>query len=90
MFRFLVSITQWITSPEEAWFLVLDEGTVIEDRQKRRSAIVQNIRSRDAGARRYEREISGRVGKLSLHEVWAIVNPLSMAKFFKYSFADLL
>ena len=90
MIQKINALLAWLTGSEKFWYLILDENTIIRDRELKRQSIVVNISRRDLNARNYEKEIKMRSGRISLNEIWGITNPLAMVKFLGYSLSDII
>ena len=72
----------------DRWFLVLDPTSQeVPDSSYWVKEVKQAVEAR---ARDYERRNQKFTKNLSLHEVWAILNPLSIIQFIRYSLSDII
>ena len=72
----------------DRWFLILDPTSQeVPDYSYWVEEVKQAV---DARARDYERRNHKFAKTLSLHEAWAILNPLSIVQFLRYSLSDVV
>ena len=90
MIQKITAFFAWLTGSEQSWYLVLDESTIIRDRELKKELVVVNINRRDLNARSYEKEIMMRSGGVSLNEIWGVMNPFAMIRFLGYSLSDIV
>ena len=75
---------------EQSWYLVLDQTAMIRDQEAKKALALLKTSRKDSNARNYEQEIKMRSGKISLKEIWGIMNPFAMIKFIDYSMKDIV
>ena len=73
---------------KDRWFLVLDPTS--QEVSDYYYWAEDDKRAIDERARDYERRNQKFTKNLSLHEVWAILNPLSIIQFLRYSLSDVI
>ena len=77
----------------DRWFLVIDEAIVAEDNLLTRNAQLEQGRieemRREDFNRRYESQRSVSTDRLTLSEIWATLNPVSLFNFLRYSLSDI-
>ena len=71
----------------DRWFLVLDPEYASSIPPAGATVTIES--KADAQARRYQRNSHRFVGSLDLGEVWSILNPFSIARFLRFSMADV-
>tara|TARA_B100001093_G_scaffold348034_1_gene332675 strand:+ start:131 stop:376 length:246 start_codon:yes stop_codon:yes gene_type:complete len=71
----------------DRWFLVLDPEYASSMPPAGETVTIES--NADAQARRYQHNSHRFVGSLSLGEVWSILNPFSIARFLRFSMADV-
>ena len=99
MQKLLTLITQLLNSFSkllkggDRWFLVIDEAIVAEDNLLTRNAQLEQSRieemRREDFNRRYESQRSVSTDRLTLSEIWATLNPVSLFNFLRYSLSDI-
>ncbi len=99
MQKLLTLITQLLNSFSkllkggDRWFLVIDEVIVAEDNLLTRNAQLEQSRieemRREDFNRRYESQRSVSTDRLTLSEIWATLNPVSLFNFLRYSLSDI-
>lgn len=99
MQKLLTLITQLLNSFSkllkggDRWFLVIDEAIVAEDNLLTRNAQLEQGRieemRREDFNRRYESQRSVSTDRLTLSEIWATLNPVSLFNFLRYSLSDI-
>ena len=99
MQKLLTLITQLLNSFSkllkggDRWFLVIDEVIVAEDNLLTRNAQLEQSRieemRREDFNRRYESQRSVSTDRLTLSEIWATLNPVSLFNFLRYSLSDV-
>ena len=72
----------------DRWFLVLDPTS--QEAPDCSYWAEDNKQAIDERARDYERRNQKFAENLSLHEAWAILNPLSIIQFLRYSLSDVI
>ena len=72
----------------DRWFLVLDPEYASSIPPAGATVTIES--KADGQARRYQHNNLRFVGTLGLGEVWSILNPFSIARFLRFSMADVL
>ena len=83
-----------LLSGGDRWFLVLDEGLLIQEnsaRQYKQSqyADPQRLR-RENFNRQYEAQRQFSSEGLTIAEIWSVLNPFSIVNFLRYSLSDVI
>ena len=86
LFNFLRHIALDVLN-RDRWFLILDPTT---QEAPDTSWIEDTNQAGDSRARDYEKRNHEFTKALTLHEVWAILNPLSIFQFLRYSLSDVI
>ena len=87
LINFLRSITLDVLSGDR-WFLILDPTS--QETPDNSYLIKDAKQAVDERARGYEKRNQGFTKTLSLSEAWAILNPLSILQFLRYSLSDVV
>ena len=87
LINFLRSITLDVLSGDR-WFLILDPTS--QETPDNSYLIKDAKQAVDERARRYEKRNQGFTKTLSLSEAWAVLNPLSILQFLRYSLSDVV
>ena len=87
LFNFLRRIALDFLS-RDRWFLVLDPTS--QEVPDYSDWVEDDKQAVDKRARDYERRNQKFTKNLSLHEAWAILNPLSIIQFIRYSLSDII
>ena len=87
LINFLRTITLDVLSGDR-WFLILDPTS--QETPDNSYLIKDAKQAVDERARRYEKRNQGFTKTLSLSEAWAVLNPLSILQFLRYSLSDVV
>ena len=83
-----------LLSGGDRWFLVLDEGLVIQEnsaRQYKQSQYAVPVRlRRENFNRQYEAQRQFSSKSLTIVEIWSVLNPFSIVNFLRYSLSDVI
>ena len=83
-----------LLSGGDRWFLVLDEGLVIQEnsaRQYKQSQYAVTVRlRRENFNRQYEAQRQFSSKSLTIVEIWSVLNPFSIVNFLRYSLSDVI
>ena len=71
----------------DRWFLVLDPEYASSMSAAGTTVAIES--KADAQARRYQHNNHNFAGPLGIGEVWSILNPFSIARFLRFSMADV-